>query len=252
MLSFITGYALASGGDFWEKISTWYQSSLLRELLVHIKETYFSIELRAYENLHFDAGAPATMQNIILALAVGFILAAAWSTYTRSVLGGFVRALLKAEAHSPEDAKTLHELGFFRNAAIRRELWRGVDLRKIVHRAGEEDGQTANSLAEEKNDAETVEGEETQPTSKNTPYKFFGAKKDPLTPPKPDFLTERYYIPQDLRYRAELRYRKRGSGWGAFAITVVIAIVLAALIGRFLPDLLQLADNLITMTSPNS
>ena len=245
MLSFINTFMLASGGGLWEKIASWYQNSLIRELLLYLKETYFSVELRAYENLRFDTNAPATFQSIIIALAVGVILAAGWSTYTRSVLGGFVRALLKEEANSPEKAKTLYELGFFRNAAVRRELWRGVDLRKIVKTVGENDGALAPDTA--KTESEPTE----EPTPTATAESVTEEKKEALTPEKPDFLTARYYIPEDLRYRAELRYRKRGSSWGLFAVTVVVAIVLAALLGRFLPDLLQLADNLITMTSPN-
>lgn len=245
MLSFINTFMLASGGDLWEKIATWYQNSLIRELLLYLKETYFSVELHAYENLRFGADAPATFQSIIIALAIGFILAAGWSTYTRSVLGGFVRALLKEEAHSPEKAKTLYELGFFRNAAVRRELWRGVDLRKIV-RTVEENNEAPTSKI-----AKTSEEPTGEPTPTVTEEVVTQEKKEPLAPEKPDFLTARYYIPEDLRYRAEFRYRKRGSSWGLFALTVVVAIVLAALLGRFLPDLLQLADNLITMTSPN-
>lgn len=243
MISLFQIHALASGAGFWERVAAWYRESLLRELLVYLKETYFSVELHAYENLHFSANASTAAQSIIFAIAIGLILAAAWGTYTRTVLGSFVRSLLKADATSEQNAKTLRELGFFRSVAIRRELYRGVDLKKLVKRASLNGGEGENAPAAENVALEGGEGENTSAAT---------AKKDDeaLFEKKPNFLTDRFYIPEELRYRAELRYEKKGSGWGAFAVTVVVSLLLAALIGRFLPDLLQLADNLITMTAP--
>ena len=65
-----------------------------------------------------------------------------------------------------------------------------------------------------------------------------------------DFLTARFYIPEDLRYRAEIRFEKKGSGWGIVALVAVLTVVVAILLCRFLPSLFTLADNIITMLAP--
>ena len=52
----------------------------------------------------------------------------------------------------------------------------------------------------------------------------------------------RFYIPEDLRYRAEFRYEKKGSGAPMMILTVVLTVVAAALLCHFLPQLLGLAD----------
>lgn len=62
---------------------------------------------------------------------------------------------------------------------------------------------------------------------------------------KPDYSGERYYIPEEYKYRAEDRYSRRGVGipiiifWAIFLIPVFMFL-------RFLiPELLQMLDNFI-------
>ena len=222
MSSFMQFFLTAGSESLWEKLSVWYQNSIFYELFNYFNEKYFTVEFGAYENFSMGAGTSALAQTLVYAIAIGVILAAAMSVYTRSVLGGFVRTLLKEGANTPENAKKLSEVGFFRNAAIRRELAKGVTLRKVVKCCEEE------ALA-----AETTE----QGSSKSF---------------KPDFLTARYYIPEDLKYRAEIRFEQKGSGWGTFFLAAFGAIVIAALIGFFLPDIFQLMDNIIGMMTPEA
>ena len=65
-----------------------------------------------------------------------------------------------------------------------------------------------------------------------------------------DYTVARFYVPEDLKYRAEIRYESRGSGWIPVLLTVVLSVVGAALICWLLPDFVQLLDNLISMTAP--
>ena len=230
-MRFLMQFCLTTGSEsLWEKLSVWYQNSIFYELFEYFNEKYFTVEFGAYENFSVGAGVTSLAQTIVYAIALGVILAAAMSVYTRSVLGGFVRTLIKEGANSPENAKKLSQLGFFRNAAIRRELARGVTLRKVVHCCEEE----AFLAKEGTQPAETVEKGKGEATF------------------RPDFLTARYYIPEELRYRAEIRFEKKGSGLGLFFGTAVIAILLAAVIGYFLPDIVQLMDNIIGMMTPKA
>ena len=229
MISLMQFFLTTGSESLWEKLSVWYRNSIFYELFHYFNEKYFTVEFGAYENFSLGSGAASTAQTVVWAIAIGIVVAAVMAVYTRSVLGGFVRKLIKEGAHSPETAKKLSEIGFFRNAAIRRELARGVTLRKVV-RCPEEDEFLAatDKVAEKKGKWGRHEG-------------F-----------RPDFLTARYYIPEDLKYRAEIRFEKKGSDWGMFAIVVIIAIIIAALIGVFLPDLFQLMDNIIGMMTPKA
>lgn len=234
-------FALSAGGEsFWERMTVWYRGSVLYELLNHLRDRYFTVEFGTYENFSLGAAASSTAQTIILAVAVGFIVAAFLAVYTRTVLGNFVRALIKSEAKDAQSAKDLSSLGFFRSTAIRRELSRGVTLRKVVKCVEEEE-----LLAQEQ--TESGEGE-----SDANAIPVYAKNASAEVRFKPDFTTARYYIPEDLRYRAELRFEKKGSGWGLMVGTVVLSILIAGLISYLLPDLIQLADNLISIMSPKA
>ena len=172
----------------------------------------------SYENFSVSASTGVNMRNIILGLAIGLIIASAIMAHTKSRYGGFVRKLLREDCTSPEKAKTLSEIGYFQDPSIRRELKRGVSLCKLVK-------------CKEKEEAENDENK--------SEYPFV-----------PDFKTAHFYIPEELRYRAEIRFEKKGSTWGFFAIVTVITILAAALICLFMPDLFQLTDNLISFLSP--
>lgn len=224
---------LSVGGEtLWERISAWYQNSLLNEILTYIEERYFTVEFGSYDNFAISGSAGTTARNAILAMAIGIVVASIMTAYLRNGLGGFVRKLIAEEVNSPENAKTLTELGYFRSSMIRRELVRGSSLRMVV-RCRE---------TEACEDAER-EGQEIPENAKKT---HTGVEKAT----KIDFCTAHFYIPEDLRYRAELRFDKKGSGWGPVILTSIAVIFVAAALCWFLPDVLQFADNLISMTAP--
>ncbi len=60
-----------------------------------------------------------------------------------------------------------------------------------------------------------------------------------------DFLTARFYIPEDDKYRAEFRYTNSGSRIPHLLLTVAVCILAAFLLLKGLPLLLNLADWLI-------
>ena len=60
-----------------------------------------------------------------------------------------------------------------------------------------------------------------------------------------DFLTARFYIAEDDKYRAEFRYSKNGAHVTHLLLTAVIGIVAAVLLIKGLPAILNVADWLI-------
>ncbi|MBQ9759767.1 MAG: hypothetical protein IJW16_00300 [Clostridia bacterium] len=230
----------AGGNSLWKNLAEWYQNSVICEILTYLEENYFSVALGSYQNFSVAAGTATTLRNIVLGIAIGLIIAGAMIAYTKQVHGKFVRTVIRSGCTSPENAKTLSELGYFQNPSIRRELTKRVTFGKLV-RCVEEDVQ-ANSSS----DHETSKASEVVNKRKSFSA-LFRVKKQEF---KIDFTTMHFYIPEDLRYRAEIRFERKGSTWGFFAIVAVITVVISSLLCIFLPDLFRLADNLITLLSP--
>lgn len=187
----------------WDRLVGWYHRSVFRELIDYLDTTYFSVDLGIYQHFSVSSQTGSVVKNLILGLAFGFILAAGISCYLKTVHGGFVRRLLAEGCNSPETARSLYELGYFHNISIRNQLRRGGTIGALVRRVG--------------------------------------AAGEPATDAT-DLSAARFYIPEDLRYRAEFRYEKKGSGAPVLILTVVLTVVAAALLCHFLPQLLGLAD----------
>lgn len=158
----------------------------------------FTIEAREYQHFTFDAASRTMARNAIVALCIGIMLASLYAAYQRGVVGKPVRALLRAEALSPETAKTLAELSLERNPFVVFEIERNRVLKgliKTVHTEGEE--------------------------------------------------APRYYIPEELKYRADVRFEAKGNGIFALLLAAVVAAGLALALIALLPTFLTIIDNLM-------
>ena len=219
-----------SVNGFFRSIAEWYRGSVICELLTYLEETYFTVTFDHYSNFSVSPATATLIRNIILGFAIGIIIASAMSVHTKRGLGGFVRKLISEECHSPESAKTLLELGYFQSFSVRRELKKGVSLGKLIICKEQEDLQK-NSFNSETNE---------QKEEKSSFAESFEI----------DFSTCHFYIPEDLRYRAEIRFEKKGSTWKSFLITLILTVISASILCLFLPDLFRFADNLITWLAP--
>ena len=217
MLNPVTVFSLAATSSFWEQLAGWYQNSTLGELVSYFKETYFTIRFGAYDNFSVTEQTANTVNRIIPALILGIIIAAVATVFSRRLVGDFVRTLIKKEALSPERGVTLLESGAFRSTVVRRELCRGVFLRKVVFCREEQ------AFLSEKGKEENYEI---------------------------DFTKDHFYIPEDLKYRAENRFNQKGTGWLSVVLTVVLVPIVVGLLCRFMPSILQLADSLVTLLAP--
>lgn len=196
-------------------------------------QTHFSTS-GDYENLGISDGGIMSLESIVIGIAVGFFIASCMAIFNRRVLGDFVRQVLSSECHSPESAKTLEELGYHKNAFIRGSLKGGVSLRRVIKCVEEEAfyAEVAKKRAE---------FEAKHANSQGKAPKFREPKFEvPL-------LSRHYYIPEELKYIADVKFEKKGTNW----IVLVLAFVLfAAIAVGFLlavPELLQMLDNMIGM-----
>ncbi len=213
------------------------QPSLIAELWAYLTEKYFTIDIAQYENLNLDIGGGGiiNLSWAIIALCLGMVLAAMMAVYEKKGLGEFVRKLISEECYTPESAKTLYELGYRKNAAVRGAL-RGGSLSKVVvcTQKKEYDDQVAQKRAEY----------EANSTKDSPAFKSFAYKIN--------FETDTFYIPKDDSYAADIRYDKKGSGFISVLIVAGISLLVALFIIFILPDMLQMLDNFIGLLRPEA
>ena len=166
----------------------------------------FSLEAREYENFTLDAATANTIGSFVIALCLGIVVAALYSYYIHRVPGAVVRALLHAEAFSPEKAKTVAELGLLDKPLILWELTRGNSLVKYIRFVGD------------------------------TPDENGICIQSPNT---------RYYLLEEMKYRAGVRFDKKGDGTLGLILTCAISVVLAAMIIALLPWFLGVIDKMM-------
>lgn len=207
------------------------EPSLWREIWDYIYYNYFSPDAMVFENLNFGSSAIVTMRNIVLGLLIGIIVASLFIVIDKRVLGAFVRRLLAEDCTSADKAKRLCELGFATKHVIRNGVRRGSTLRSVV-RCREEEEYNA-SLAQQRESYEARRAEDKSlPPFREAPYAV-NADED------------HFYIPEEKKYSAELRFEKKGTTWLGFAMVIVIALVSFVVLMFALPEMLKVIDSFV-------
>lgn len=206
----------------------------MEELWEYLEGKYFSVDMGRYEHISIGSGSLVTLQKVVLGICVGIIIAAAMACYDKNKLGAFVRAIVKEQALWPDKAMTVYDLGFARNSAVKASLRSPNKLGKIVH-----------CVEKEAYDAKVAEAREAYIAEHGNEEGFF------MPQYRMDFDNDHFYIPDEEHYRAEVRFDNEGSGWRAFILVCIVAIVSAALICFLLPDMIQLVDNMIGILTEN-
>ncbi len=214
--------------------STSGEPTLLEELWEYLEGKYFSVDMGRYEHISIGSGSLVTLQKVVLGICVGIIIAAAMACYDKNKLGAFVRAIVKEQALWPDKAMTVYDLGFARNSAVKASLRSPNKLGKIVH-----------CVEKEAYEAKVAEAREAYIAEHGNEEGFF------MPQYRMDFDNDHFYIPDEEHYRAEVRFDNEGSGWRAFILVCIVAIVSAALICFLLPDMIQLVDNMIGILTEN-
>lgn len=182
--------------------------------------------LDIYTNFSFE-NPTLSLTLIIWGLYAGILIGGIASVYNKWYLGSVVRALLATECLSPEAGKTLSELGC-PTWGIKRALRDGTALRKSVFIANPE---------------ECLLLPDNKRTS--TIRRFFTGSAQPN--PKLNLTLARLYVPEEKKFHAEVRYEKKGSAPIWLLIGGGIFLVIAVLATFFIPELLQMIDNAITI-----
>lgn len=185
--------------------------NFFEKLWNYLYDAYFNIG-RGYENLGTESSPLVTAGTIVFGLFIGSVIACIIVFYNRQVVGSAVRRLLSENVFSREAAKTISELGYKKNFFVNSFFRDNQSLKRIVKCVEEEDFYAEQEKAR-------LEYEEARKENKKLP-KF----KEEIY--RVDVTTDRFYIPEDLKYRAEIRYNKKGSTW----LSVILGIVLLTVI----------------------
>lgn len=197
----------------WEGITRWYEDSLLKEILDYVNRQWFTVDLEAYEYIPVNENTAGNIRSLVLGFMFGFLAAAVFIYLQKRSLGSFVGQLLKEDCLTPASAKTPLALGCNRSTLLRSEWKRRGAITRYVHCVEEE------GACDESNQ-------------------------------KMDFSNMHFYIPEDKRYTAEVRFERRGSKLRSLLLVMVATVALATVVCIFLPVLLRWADWLIGMTAP--
>ena len=209
------------------------EKSLFEELWEYFSEKYFSIDMPYMENFTVKSNALFSLRLLVIGIMLGIVIASAMSVYNKKHLGAFIRKLISEGCLGAENAKTLAELGYLKNIGVRSTVKSGGTLSRWA-RCREED--------------EFVE------SVKLLKSEFDEKHKNDPDPPKfkePDFKrdcnTMHFYLPEEKKYAAEVKFDDKGAKWGAVVLVAIVSVILCAFVCYILPDALKMIDNFLTI-----
>lgn len=182
-----------------------------------------------YQNFDIDVNGD-TMLIIIWGLYIGIMAGVLGSIICRVYSGRIVQALIKAGAVDDSTSKTLAELGLSKQYMVRRMLRAESSLRRMVM---------------------VTEGTGVKESGTGKASRFWHEKfiRDDI-PQKLDYTTARFYLPEDKRISAEVRYQKEGHPILSFILAAIGLFIAAYFATVAVPELLQMLDNFLTDVTP--
>lgn len=181
----------------------------------------------SYKNFELDTSL-FSIGEIVIGLYVGVVIAMMISYYSKLHVGGFLRALLKKEALSPDCAQSVGDLEFKLTPLRRFSMKHDASLAKYTKIANEEEAVTIGEPGKVGAILRKV---------------FF---KEPKIK-KTDLKKAKYYIPKELKYRADVLFDKKGASPFWFVFWFVAFSALAFCVYLLIPEILTMTDNMISI-----
>ncbi|MBR2353146.1 MAG: hypothetical protein IKA76_01415 [Clostridia bacterium] len=210
-------YALTSSADMPSTIGGFWDT---------LYQAYFG-ELPEFSNIHLGALGNTSLRLIIVGIFLGLALGGFVAVYNKQILGRFVRALLAENCLSPESGKTLPEMNYADKLMIRRAVRKSPSLRRVV------------KCAEEEAHWEALTEKQKKANKKATEFRI-----------DPDI--HHFYIPEDMKYMADVKFEGKGNTWfGAIAFAAGMIVFMLVVLGA-LPFLLSLLNDFLEMFNDTS
>jgi hypothetical protein len=192
---------------------------------------YFRGSSVFYPSLGMDDYDVMTARFVAVGLFVGVAIAVFMTVFNKRVLGDIVRGFIKKGAFSPDTALTLDQMGLADSFVARFVVKRSTSLRRVVKCREEERHIASLDVRRTEYENRRKNGEKL-PKFKEVEYKV-------------NVLSDSFYIPEDMKHMAEVKFDKKGTTWiGAAVITVIAALISAALVA-FMPQIFELIDGLV-------
>lgn len=188
-------------------------------------------KLYFYENFDIDVNG-SSLPLIIWGLYIGIMLGVLGSIIVRMYSNKIISALTKHGACDESSARTLAELGLKKQFFILKMLRDDSALRRSV----------------------TVTGEgayKAKASGKLADF-WYGKFLRDDAPEKLDFDAAKFYLPEEKRVGAELRFQLEGHPIRSFIIAAVGLFAVAVFANFAVPELLQMLDNFISSVKPES
>lgn len=201
---------------------------------LNIFNDIFALDMGEYENLGFGDFAFTNLRGIIIGMVAGIIIAAYLSIFNKRVHGSFVSSVIELGASTPSTAKTLSELGYMKNSAVRSAIRSGNTYRGILRCVEAEEYYFARELARGEYEAKVAASGVSAPPFESPEFKF-------------DFEKAHFYIPEDKHFSASTRFEKKGTSVFSAVVMTLISVALLWAILKFLPDIMQFLDNFVGM-----
>ena len=173
---------------------------------------FFHPTFEGYTNFSFSESQQKLFPFIVFGIFLGVFLAAFYTLYIRSLLGGIVRRIIGEGQFGAENAKTLAELGFEKNVFVRHALKNPYSLRRVL-RSRELDAHR-----------EAKTGREFRYDPKN----------------------EHFYLLEDDKSTAEMRFGKHATSPVTLLFVLLGIAICEVIVFAFLPELVTFFDNVLS------
>ena len=178
-----------------------------------------------YDNFSLD-NPTVSITVIMWAICIGLAVGSVFFIFTKHACQRLVKKLVLEGCSSEEKALTLESLGIKATPLLRKALRDGQPLRKYVAVSNGDD-----CRIEKKKNLFTIL------------YKHF-RREDP--PARYDLKRARFYLPEEKRHTAEIRFESKGSPLLSAVVLSMVFLLVAVGLSMCMPKLLLLVDKMIT------
>ena len=206
-------------------LSTSMEDTTLWEDIIN----YFN-EGMELNNINAQSGL-VSLPLVFLGLFGGAAVAAIVSVYNKRILGEFVHTLMREGCFSPESARDLDYLNYIYKGYIRNAVRRGTNLRRVVKCREEEEHNKRQAELLAEYEEKLKSGEKCE---KFEPKEY-----------RPDPYMDHFYIPEELKDAAAVKFDKKGSTLLSTVFTVCALAVAFVLMLLFFPQIMKFVDNFI-------
>ncbi len=188
-------------------------------------------KLYSFENFNIDVNGSA-MYIIVWGLYIGIMLGVLFALITRVYSGRLIASLVKSGATEAGAAVRIDDLDFKGKAIVKYMLRPGTVLSRTLEIANREEF----------------------PAQEHSKFSHFWHEKflSEEIPEKTPFELAKFYLPEEKRIGAELRYTLEEHPIRNFILAAVGLFAVACFAVFAIPELLTMFDNFVTQVKPES